>query len=104
MLTPEEKLVCGTMDRASISYVNLLSVKSQLGYGTRDYFYYKKRCGNDSATYKAIDFMEDAKNMVHDMESEKRIRALLTSEEQQQQQQQQQQHVPITPLKRLRDN
>jgi len=40
-----------------ISYVNLLSWKSQLGYGTRDYFYYKKRCGNDSATYEAIDFI-----------------------------------------------
>ncbi|XP_039797588.1 nuclear polyadenylated RNA-binding protein 3-like [Panicum virgatum] len=44
------------------------AIPGELGYGTRDYFYYKKKCGNDSATYKAIDFMEDAKNMSDDDE------------------------------------
>lgn len=81
-----------------ISYVNLLSWKSQLGYGTRDYFYYKKRCGNDSATYEAIDFIRDGDDMVNHNQFEKKIRDVLTTEEQQQQ------HVPITSLKTLRDN
>ena len=47
---PEEKLVIGTMDRADISFANLLTIKAGLFYGTRDYLYYKNRYGNDRAT------------------------------------------------------
>ena len=93
---PEEKLVCDNMDWAAITYGVLQSFKSWLGYGARDYFYYKKRCShaNDLATYEPIDYLEHVQDMIDHMESEKK-RLLLTSQEEQQQQ-----PVPITPLKK----
>jgi len=59
---PEEKLVCGILDRAALTYGALLSFKSQLRYSARDYFYYKNRCGNDLATYKAIELKQTRLN------------------------------------------
>jgi hypothetical protein len=35
-------------------------MKSHLGYGVRDYLYYKKRCGNAVATLQEIDYDVDA--------------------------------------------
>jgi len=69
-------------------------VKAHLRYGTRDYFYYKNRCGNDSATNEELDLMKDLDDIIENMESEKKIRVLLTSKEQPKR------IVPITPLKR----
>ena len=68
-------------------------MKAQLRYGTRDYFYYKNRCGNDSATNEELDLMKDLDDIIENMESEKKIRVLLTSKEQPKR------IVPITPLK-----
>ena len=95
---PEEKLVFSTLDRADLSYVTLISIKAQLCYGTRDYFYYKNRCGNDIATYEELDILKDLDDVIENMESEKKIRLLLTSEEQPKW------SVPITPLKQSRVN
>ena len=95
---PEEKLVFSTLDRADLSYVTLISIKAQLCYGTQDYFYYKNRCGNDRATYEELDILKDLDDVIENMESEKKIRLLLTSEEQPKW------SVPITPLKRSRVN
>ena len=95
---PEEKLVIGTMDRADISFANLLTIKAGLCYGTRDYLYYKNRCGNDRATYEELDIMKYLDDIIENIESEKKIRLLLTSEEQPKR------SVPITPLKRSRVN
>ena len=79
---PEEKLVFSTLDRADLSYVTLISIKAQLCYGTRDYFYNKNRCGNNRATYEELDILKDLDDVIENMESEKKIRLLLTSEEQ----------------------
>ena len=95
---PEEKLVFSTLDRADLSYVTLISIKAQLCYGTRDYFYYKNRCGNDRATYEELDILKNLDDVTENMEYEKKIRILLTSEEQPKR------SVPITPLKRSRVN
>ena len=95
---PEEKLVFSTLDRADLSYVILISIKAQLCYGTRDYFYYKNRCDNDRATYEELDMLKDLNDVIENMESENKIRLLLTSEEQPKW------SVPITPLKRSRVN
>ena len=78
---PEEKLVIGTMDRVDISFANLLTIKAGLCYGTRDYLYYKNRCGNDRATYDELDILKNLDDVVGNMEHKKKIRILLTSEE-----------------------
>ena len=95
---PEEKLVVSTLDRADLSYANLLTIKAELCYGTMDYYYYKNRCGNDRATYGGLDILKNLKDVTENMEYEKKIRILLTSVEQPKR------SVPITPLKRLRVN
>jgi hypothetical protein len=48
------------VERSNISFGNLLTMKSHLGYGVRDYLYYKKRCGNAVATLQEIDYDVDA--------------------------------------------
>ena len=80
-IQPEEKLVIGTMDRVDISFANLLTIKVGRCYGTRDYLYYKNRCGNDSATYEELDILKNLDDVIGNMEYEKKIRILLTSEE-----------------------
>ena len=95
---PEEKLVCGILDRAALTYGALLSFKSQLRYSPRDYFYYKNRYGNDRATYEELDILNNLDDIIENMEHEKKIRILLTSEELQKW------SVPITPLKWSRVN
>jgi len=45
----EDEFISADMDRAQISYFNLVHFKEQLGYGARDFLYYKKRCGGDVA-------------------------------------------------------
>ena len=86
------------MDRADISFANLLTIKAVLCYGTRDYLYYKNRCGNDRATYEELDILKNLDDVIGNMEHEKKIRILLTSEELQKW------SVPITPLKWSRVN
>ena len=95
---PEEKLVIGTMDRDDISFANLLTIKAELCYGTRDYLYYKNRYGNDRATYEELDILKNLDDVIENMEHKKKIRILLTSDELKKW------SVPITPLKRSRVN
>ena len=95
---PEEKQVVGTLDRADLSYANLLTVKAAFCYGTRDYFYYKNRYGNDRATYEELDIMKNLDDIIENMESKKKIRLLLTSKEQPKR------SVPIISLKWSRVN
>jgi len=74
----------------------LTTLKDQLGYAARDFFYYKKRAGRDVATLQPLDFVRHAELMLQDNESEKEIRLVLTKEQVTAQQ------VSITPLKRPR--
>lgn len=57
-----------------IRFETLISIKEQLGFGLRDYLYYKKRCGNDIASLEAIDYRRDAECMIRDVASEKKVR------------------------------
>ena len=86
------------MDRVDISFANLLTIKAGLCYGTRDYLYYKNRCGNDRETYGGLDILKKLKDVTENMEYEKKIRILLTFKELQKQ------SVPITPMKWSRVN
>jgi len=86
------------MDRADLSFANLLTIKAGLCYGTRDYLYYKNRCGNDRATYEKLDILKNLDDIIENMEHKKKIRILLTSKELQKQ------SVPITPMKWSRVN
>ncbi|KAK3139592.1 hypothetical protein QOZ80_5AG0385710 [Eleusine coracana subsp. coracana] len=61
-----------------------------------DSFYYKKRCGFDIASLEAIDFIQDAEDMVQNSGSERKVRLILTK------QQETERHVNITPLKQFR--
>ena len=49
--------------RSDLSYGNFATIKSNLGYGGRDYLYYKKRCdGGVVAPLEEIDPNGDASN------------------------------------------
>ena len=63
-----------------------------------DYYYYKNRCGNDRVTYEELDILKNLDDVIENMESEKKIRLLLTSEEQPKR------SVPIISLKWSRVN
>ncbi|CAD6260906.1 unnamed protein product [Miscanthus lutarioriparius] len=43
-------------------------------YSARDFMYYMKRCGNDTALLQCIDYKEDALAMIEDCIQEKKIR------------------------------
>ena len=59
------------MDKADITLFNLMIIKDQLGYGVRDYLYYKKRKGMTVASLEAIDCNKDVQNMVLELASER---------------------------------
>ncbi|KAL6912033.1 hypothetical protein ACP4OV_000838 [Aristida adscensionis] len=94
----KDRIVQAILDKGNLTFFNLMSFKEQLGYGVRDYFYYKKRCGRDLATLETIDYSRDAENMLQELASEKKVRLILTKE------QEKERHVIITPLKRPREN
>jgi hypothetical protein len=61
-----------TIDRDSIMFGNLITMKSNLGYGARDYLYYK-RCGNAVATLNEIEYDEDANAMLSSNAEEREV-------------------------------
>jgi hypothetical protein len=91
----EEGIVNATLDKAHITFSNLLGFKDQLGFRVRDYYY--KRCGTDVATLEAIDYNKDVEMILEDVASEKKIRLLMSRN------QEQKRYVNITPLKRPRE-
>ena len=68
-------------------------MKSGLGYASRDYLYYKKRCGNAVATLKEIQYDDDANAMVSCNSAEKEVRLVLSRD------QITERNVQITPIK-----
>ncbi|TVU50279.1 hypothetical protein EJB05_01645, partial [Eragrostis curvula] len=94
---PEKEKLLFDIDRADISFVNLLALKSKLGYSSRDFLYYMNRCGRDVATLEAIDYADDVDLMIQNNEVERKIRLILCTDEPTEQ------WVSITPLKRLRE-
>ncbi|TVT97836.1 hypothetical protein EJB05_56892, partial [Eragrostis curvula] len=85
------------LDRAEMSYLNLIRLKGKLGYSSRAYMFYKKRVRNDVASLVLIDYESDANAMIKDNERERKVRLLLTRDEPSNKQ------VSITPLKRPRE-
>jgi hypothetical protein len=50
--------------RVHITYQNLNYLKEQFGYGSRDYLYYKKRCGAVEATVQAINYWNNLNHAI----------------------------------------
>lgn len=62
----EDEFVSTDIDRAQISFYNLLYFKEQLGYGARDFLYYKKRCNGDVAILQPIEYLHHAEAILQD--------------------------------------
>jgi hypothetical protein len=56
------------IDRDEVTFGNLITMKSNLGYGARDYLYYKRRCGNALATLNEIEYDDDTNAMYQVMQ------------------------------------
>lgn len=82
-----------TIPRNEVTFGNLITMKSGLGYSSRDYLYYKKRSGNAGATLREIQYDDDANAMVTSNSSEREIRLVLSRDEITQR------NVQITPMK-----
>lgn len=94
---PEREIVRITIDRADVTYLNLIAWKEQLGYAGRDYLYYMKRCGENVASLQLIDYSRDIESMIENNVADRKIRLLLTRDAVTEQQ------VSITPIKRPRE-
>jgi predicted metalloendopeptidase len=62
------------MDKSNVTFMILLSFKTQLGFAGRDYMYYKKRHDRDVAYLKDVEMMLEAN------EQEKEVRLVLSKE------------------------
>lgn len=81
------------LPRIDLTFGNLVTMKSRLGYSVRDFLYYKERCGNGIAKHSAIENELQAAAMVTTTEDEREIRLVLTKE------QISDPNVAITPIK-----
>jgi hypothetical protein len=61
---PNKEFIEIVLDRASISLFQLLCLKANFGYSSRDFLFYMKRCGRDVATLEVIEFEKDAESMI----------------------------------------
>lgn len=82
-----------TITKDELTFGNLITMKSGLGYASRDYLYYKKRCGNAVATLKEIQYDDDANAMVTCNSAEREVRLVLSRD------QITERNVQITPIK-----
>jgi hypothetical protein len=69
-----------TIDKSKISLGSLTTLKSKLGYGSRDYMYYKKRVVDDpaSATLHEIEYDVDVSDMIDSNEDEREVRLVFS--------------------------
>lgn len=81
------------IERKDITFGNLLTMKSRLGYSVRDFLYYKKRCGNGVATINEIQNELDASGMLTMNDEEREVRLVLSRDKITEQ------NVSITPIK-----
>jgi hypothetical protein len=63
----------------------------------RDYLYYKKQRGRDTASVELIDFEHQARSMIQTCETERKVYLIMTKEPMNEL------RVSITPIKRSRD-
>ncbi|WVZ52402.1 hypothetical protein U9M48_003460 [Paspalum notatum var. saurae] len=85
------------IDKAYITFVNLCVLKDKLGYSVRDFMYYKRRCATGVASLQEIDYEHQAREMVRDNESERKVRLIMAKESLKDL------SVSITPIKRTRE-
>ncbi|PUZ66861.1 hypothetical protein GQ55_3G377500 [Panicum hallii var. hallii] len=88
-----QELIQYEIDWSNLTFGNLLTMKSHMGYGVRDYLYYKRRGGNAVATLKEIDYDVDANSMVVSNADEREVRLVLSRD------QVTERNVDITPIK-----
>ncbi|RCV18504.1 hypothetical protein SETIT_3G306200v2 [Setaria italica] len=86
-------------DRKQVDFVWLLSLKEELGFCLRDYYYYKKRIGNATTSVLLIDSTKDVECLLENMKSseERKLRLIISKQEVVG-------AANITPLKRTRVN
>ena len=85
------------LDKADVTYFNLACFKEQLGYGPRDFMYYKMHCGRDVAKLEAMGYTRDADTVLRMNEAVGEIRLVLSKD------QEHEVDVAITPIKRPRE-
>jgi hypothetical protein len=68
------------LDRAYITVSNFFCLKDKFEYSVRDYLYYKKRCGRDTASVVLIDFEHQARSMIQTYETERKVCLIMTKE------------------------
>ncbi|WVZ84270.1 hypothetical protein U9M48_031320 [Paspalum notatum var. saurae] len=95
--SPQRDVVELAIDRAYITFVNLFVLKDKMGYSVRDFIYYKKRCATDVASLQEIDYEHQARAMLRDNESERKVRVIMAKESLKDL------SVSITPIKRTRE-
>ncbi|KAJ1267938.1 hypothetical protein BS78_07G097300 [Paspalum vaginatum] len=78
---PNNEFLNMDIDRGDISYYNLVCLKLKLGYASRDFLYYKKRCGRNAARLELIDFHHQAAEMIKEGEGEMKARLVLTKKQ-----------------------
>ena len=82
-----------TIAKDDLMFGKLITIKSNLGYGTRDYLYYKRRSGNSVATLNEIEYDVDANAMISSNAAEREVRLVMSRD------QITEQTVDITPIK-----
>nr|TKW21807.1 hypothetical protein SEVIR_4G145500v2 [Setaria viridis] len=71
-------------DKKQVDFVWLLSLKEELGFSLRDYYYYyKKRIGNANASVLTIDSTKDVECLLENMKSseERKLRLIISKQE-----------------------
>jgi len=70
-----------TIARDDLTFGNLITMKSNLGYGTRDYLYYKRRSGNSIATLNEIEYDVDANAMISSNVEGREVKLVLSRDQ-----------------------
>ncbi|TVT97871.1 hypothetical protein EJB05_56850 [Eragrostis curvula] len=96
----KQRILDITIDEGAITFVNLSHFREQLGYSSRDFCFYKKRCGTDEATLEFVDTGREIEDMVQEVSNtkERKLRLILSKEYEPEGE-----RVNITPLKRRRE-
>ncbi|XP_021318525.1 uncharacterized protein LOC110436271 isoform X2 [Sorghum bicolor] len=93
---PSEKDICeiSKVKKDDVTFGNLLTLKSRLGYNMRDFLYYKKRSGNNVATLHEIETESDLSVMMTNNDEERILRLVLSKDRITER------NVSITPIKK----
>jgi len=68
------------VNKNDITFGELLTMKSRLGYTVRDFLYYKKRSANNVATHHEIETESDVSVMITNNDEERKARLVLSKD------------------------